>query len=911
MTGARVPGSGSRFPGAPLPVAIPDTRLPSPPGSRFPVSYPPFYNARITVRRALILALVCAASLAASAASAPDADRTPDRASFDAVVKPFLERNCVDCHNNRRQKGGMNFERLETADTIASHVDDVEHMLLKLRTGEMPPEDEERPDPKEVEAVTAWIEKEFARLERVTPPDPGRITARRLNRTEYNNTVRDIFGVDIRPADDFPQDDAGYGFDNIADVLSLSPVLLEKYMVAAEKVVRTAMFGHEPEPPTIVRLRAPTAVVAPTRVVPASYDRSGLSLPNAVHAMQRIAVPGEYLVRAFLGGRRPLGSMPVRIGLYVDGALVADQELDPAAQASFEDDEQQFDGKTLEFRVPLAAGERWIAATILDLYDGLPKEFAGPKPSERPEQFKVPTFTPPKNNPTPERIELFRKNFEKRQKDLAKAGINMARVGRLELAGPYEPQTQPSRTSLQVVYACGHPPIAAREGLPEPSGGGGRPSAEARPSPQRRRTVEHQPWCALKNISHVANRAFRRPVGREELAPYVAVMARAQKAGESFDEALAIALQAILVSPDFLFRIEQDHPSATADALPITDHELAARLSYFLWSSLPDEQLRGLADRKMLRKPGVLEKQIARMLADAKARALVEEFGGQWLQFRALESVSPDREKFPDFDNYLRLSMRNETMLFFEHIVRDDRSVLDFLDAKYSYLNERLARHYGIDGVAGPEFRRVALEDGQRGGVLTQASVLTVSSYATRTSPVLRGRWILDNLLDAPPPDPPANVPALDEKAIGDTASLRQQMEAHRANPTCASCHRRMDPLGFGLENYDAIGMWRTMDGKFEIDPVGQLPDGRAFHQPSELRTILLQDRQDFARALTSKLLIYALGRGLERYDKPTVRGIVNRLPQHDYRFSGLVLEIVKSLPFQMRRGIPPGVTAP
>ncbi len=863
------------------------------PGTRYPVypvpgsRIPALQCAHIPVRRALSLALVAAASLAVPAASSPDADRVPDHASFEAVVKPFVEKHCIDCHNNRRQRGGMNLERLSSADLVATHVDDVEHVLLKLRTGEMPPEDEERPDARDVEAVTQWFEQEFARLERVTPPDPGRIVARRLNRTEYNNTVRDLFAVDVRPADDFPQDDTGYGFDNIADVLSLSPVLLEKYMAAAEKVVRTAMFGHEPQPPALVRLKAPTGIVPPTQTVPDTYDRSGLSLPNAAHATHRVTVPGEYLVRTFMGGRRPLGSMPVRVGLYVDGALVADQRLDPATQASFEDDEQQFDGKTLEFRVPLAAGERWIAATILDLYDGLPVRFNGPKPSDRVEQHKVPTFRPP-NNASLERVALLRRNFDKRQADLAKAPINAARVSRLELAGPYEPHTAPTRESLQAVYACGHLGRARSQHAP------------------------HQPSCGLRNISHVAQRAFRRPVTREELVPYVALMAGAQNAGESFDEALAIALQALLVSPDFLFRIEQDRPAiATATTHRISEHELASRLSYFLWSTMPDAELRRLADRQMLRAPGVLEAQVRRMLADPKSRALVEEFGGQWLQFRALESVAPDREKYPAFDNYLRISMRNETMLFFQGIVREDRSVLDFLDARYTFLNERLARHYGVPGVTGPAFRRVELADDQRGGVLTQASVLTVSSYATRTSPVMRGKWILDNLLDTPPPDPPADVPALDETAVGETATLRQQMEAHRANPTCASCHRRMDPLGFGLENFDAIGAWRVMDGKFAIDPKGELPDGRAFHQPSELRTILLQDRQDFARALTSKLLIYALGRGLERYDKPTIRGIVKRLPQHDYRFSGLVLEIVNSLPFQMRRAVLPNEGTP
>ncbi len=821
-----------------------------------------------------MLALVAAACLAVTAAPDPGTSPVPDRAGFDATVRPFIEKTCLDCHNAKRQKGGINLEQHGTADAVANHPDDFEHVLVKLKTGEMPPEDEERPDQQEVERVTGWIEREFARLERVTPPDPGRVTARRLNRTEYNNTVRDLFGVDVRPADDFPQDDTGYGFDNIADVLSLSPVLVEKYMAAAEKVVRTAMFGPEVEAPTLLRLKATTAVVPPVRTPPSHYDVSGLSLPNAVHASQRVTVPGQYLLRVFLNGRRPLGSAPIRIGLYVDGTLVGEQPLDVAAQASFDEDVQELDGKTLEFKVTLPAGERWLAATVLDLYDGLPARYGGPRASDRPEQHIVPTFREPRDA-TPERIAQARTAFEQRVRERAEAPINNARVGRMELAGPFNAQRQASPEGLAAVYACEH------------LHGG------------------HQSWCGLRNISHVAQRAFRRPVSREELAPYVALLRKARAGGESFEESLAVALQALLVSPDFLFRIEREQPAtaATASTHAISQHELAARLSYFLWSSLPDEPLRRLADRRTLRQPGVLEAQVRRMLEDPRSRALVEEFGGQWLQFRALESVAPDKDRFPTFDNYLRLSMRNETMLFFEHIVAQDRSILEFLDARYTFLNERLAQHYGVDGVSGPQFRRVDLTGPQRGGVLTQASVLTVSSYATRTSPVLRGKWILDNLLDAPPPDPPAGVPALDETAVGTTVSLRQQMEAHRANPTCASCHRRMDPLGFGLENYDAIGAWRTMEGKFAIDSTGALPDGRQFHDPSELRTILVQDRQDFARALTSKMMIYALGRGLERYDRPTVRGIVSRLPSHDHRFSGLVLEIVNSLPFQMRRG--------
>jgi hypothetical protein len=348
----------------------------------------------------------------------------------------------------------------------------------------------------------------------------------------------------------------------------------------------------------------------------------------------------------------------------------------------------------------------------------------------------------------------------------------------------------------------------------------------------------------------------------------------------------------------------------------ISQHELATRLSYFLWASLPDAELRRVASNGTLRQPAVLRAQVQRMLKDPRSRVLAEEFGGQWLQFRALESLTRDKDKFPEFEDYLRLSMRRETELFIEHIIREDRPVLDFLDAPYTFVNERLARHYGIPNVTGPEFRRVDLANSKRGGVLTQASVLSVSSYATRTSPVLRGKWILDNILGTPPPDPPPDVPNLDEEKIGSEMSVRQQMEAHRKNPTCSSCHRRMDPLGFGLENFDAIGAWRTVDGKFPIDATGRLPDGREFEGPDQLREILKGDREAFTRTIASKLMTYALGRGLERYDRHAVKTIAAKVAANDYRFSSLVMEIVQSRPFQMRRGKVaengvPGVTAP
>jgi hypothetical protein len=418
---------------------------------------------------------------------------------------------------------------------------------------------------------------------------------------------------------------------------------------------------------------------------------------------------------------------------------------------------------------------------------------------------------------------------------------------------------------------------------------------------------QHQPGCERKILSELARRAFRRAVTPEELQPYLKLVADARREGSSFDQAIGSGLEALLVSPDFLFRIEADdaaNKTARVENLhPISQYALASRLSYFLWSSMPDDELLQCADQHVLRKPEVLTAQVQRMLKDPKAQALVENFAGQWLELRRLESVAPDRDKFPEFDYYLRMSMRQETEMFFGNMLRQNLSILDLLDAKYTFLNEKLADFYGIAGVKGAEFRRVDLSGTPRGGILTQASVLTVSSYATRTSPVLRGKWILENLLNETIPPPPPNVPALDEAKIGATGSMRHQMEEHRTNAACASCHSKMDPLGFGFENFNAIGEWRTKDGKFPIDASGTLPDGRTFQGPGELETLLRKDRAVFAECVTDKLLTYALGRGLERYDRRTVKQIVNHISADDYRFHALVLQIVNSLPFQMRRG--------
>jgi mono/diheme cytochrome c family protein len=787
---------------------------------------------------------------------------------FESAIKPFLQRNCYLCHGARLKNADVDLQAFETMDAIVADPEVWEKAIVKMRTRQMPPPPMQPPDEAEVASITDWLESEIDRAERLKPRDPGRVTARRLNRTEYNNTIRDLLAVTLRPADDFPQDDAGYGFDNVADVLSLSPVLMEKYMASAERVARAALFGAGDLKPTLVRLQPPGAKIDPSRTPLFDYDRAGLSLPNAQHVTHRFPVEGEYLFRVVLSGMRPAGSEPLQVGFWVDGRQVEVQSLDPDGAGSFYDDRQDFSGKTREFRTRIAAGEHWIAASIVGLYDGLPVSYAGPNPSKRPPP--PPLEFKPKPGLTPEKLAEARKRFEEKLADVAPA--NDARVRHFEIVGPFEPVQGPSRASLKQVYACGHL-----------IGG-------------------HGPSCLRRNVVSLARRAYRRPVTPAEMAPLVRLASEARQQGDSFEDAMSLAVQAVLVSPDFLFRIEKDRQAA-ATGHPIGAHELASRLSYFLWASMPDDELLRAADAGTLRTPAVLADQVRRMLKDEKARALVDAFGGQWLQFQALESVNPDRERYPTFDNHLRLSMRRETELFFESIVREDRSILDLIDGPYTFVNERLARHYGIGGILGPEFRKVYLATaGRRSGVLTQASVLTVSSYANRTSPVLRGKWVLENLLAAPPPDPPAGTPRLDESKIATGGSLRQQMEAHRTNATCAACHQRMDPLGFGLENYDAIGAWRNEDGKFPIDASGKLPDGRTFSGPAEMKTILKGDRDAFAVAITEKMLTYALGRGLERYDKRTVQAIARRLAERDYRFSALVDEIVKSLPFQMRR---------
>jgi mono/diheme cytochrome c family protein len=791
--------------------------------------------------------------------------------SFEKTVLPFLEENCVYCHNAKKQSGGLDLSQYKTLDAINQHRDQWEHILGRLHAGDMPPKGAPKPDVAQVKQVISFVEAECARLDKLVKPDPGRVTARRLNRAEYNNTVRDLLGVDIKPADDFPQDDSGYGFDNIGDVLSLSPVLMEKYLMAAEKIARTAVFGVEPMKPAVTERRVQGRPIKPDFTPLTEYDTTGLSLPNALHLTHRFPVEAEYTFRLYLNGARPPGSDGVKFALWIDGKQVQMRELDPEGGAAFDANRQVFDSFTLDLRARVTAGEHWVAATPLHLYDGLPKDLNGPNPSRKPPYVR-PAYKP-NPNLSAEINERIRKRYEAQANE--KIPVNTVRVGRVDIGGPYNQTRGAAAESRKKIFVCGHA------------------------------SGQHQAACATKIVRNLAHRAYRRPVTAAEVTQLTRLVKLAQSKGDSFEEGICVAIQAMLVSPHFLFRLEQDKPGAISDSgVRLNPHELASRLSYFLWSSMPDDELLRAADDGSLRQPAVLQSQVQRMLKDEKTRALVENFGGQWLELRKLESTKPDREKFPEYDDYLRMSILRETEMFIESIVREDKSILDFIDGKYTYLNERLAKLYGIPQVQGPEFRKVSLGDQSlRAGILTHASVLTVSSYTTRTSPVLRGKWILENILNAPPPAPPPDVPTLDESKIGQSLTLRQQLEEHRRNPTCASCHARLDPLGFGLEKFDAIGMYRTKDGKLPIDDSGELPDGRKFNGPEELRKIILSDRDAFAQCLTEKLLTYGLGRGLERYDKPTVKKIAAQVAANNYRFSSLVLGIVNSLPFQMRRG--------
>jgi cytochrome c5 len=773
------------------------------------------------IRICNFLILLSAASLMLAAGSSKEskapvsrkaAEGQPEAPGFAKTVQPFLEETCAACHNEGLASGGLNLGSLITPDSVAKNRDAWDRIVKKMRTGEMPPRDLPRPPADQLGAVIRFLEAEFERADRQIKPDPGRVTARRLNRNEYSNTIRDLLAVDFRAERDFPTDDSGRGFDNIGDVLTISPMLMEKYLVAAERIAARAI-GADP---------------LPEKPLEAEYHAKHKTIrrldPSTIEATHRVEWDGEYIIRIGLPGERAPDGKPVTLGFWMDGKLLETRtvETKPSTLVYFNPYSEE------ELRLVLPEGDHVFRAAFLD---------------------------------------------DEYVKSLAESDIYSDKknkfINSITFVGPFPAKVE--KVSRKKILIC------------DPNSGSA---------------------CVERIVATLARRAFRRPVTKSETESLVRFVGIAKAEGLTVEQGIQLSIQAMLVSPHFLFRIERDpDPTDPARIHKISDIELASRLSYFLWSSMPDEELLNLAEAGKLRLPGVLEAQVKRMLLDGRSAALAENFAGQWLETRNLDSVKPDPQKFPEWGPELRDAMKAETRMFFESLFRENRPLSDFLDATYTFLNGRLAKHYGIEDVSGPDFRRVELITNQRGGILSHASVLTVSSYPTRTSAVIRGKYLLENILGAPPPAPPPDVPALDEEAVGNAGSFRQQLEKHRSNPTCASCHDRMDVLGFGLENYDAIGRWRTTDGKFPIDSSGTLPNGKSFSSPAELKVLLKEDLPDFARCIIEKMLTYSLGRGLERYDRKTVDGIYRKLAASGYQAQTLVQEIVGSLPFQARRG--------
>jgi hypothetical protein len=732
--------------------------------------------------------------------------------NFETAVQPVLAKTCAPCHNESLSSGGLNLNAFATPDSVSQHREGWEMILRKIKTGEMPPKGVPRPPAPQIDALTKFIQSEFEKADRNVKPDPGRVTARRLNRNEYSNTIRDLLGVEFHAEKNFPTDDSGDGFDNIGDILTISPVLMEKYLTAAERIAASAI-GADPLP------------AKPLEKQYHARDKTIRRLDvSTVEAAHRIEWDAEYIVRIGLPGERGADAKPVAMGFWMDGKLLHTMQVEtkPSKLVYFNpySDEQM--------RLYLPEGDHVFRAGFIndDFVRGLS------------------------------------------QKDALSAKKNKY-IDSITFVGPFPSKVE--KASRKRILICDAGLGAA---------------------------------CVEKIVGALAPRAYRRPVTKSEVASLVKFVSMAKAEGQTVEQGIQLAIEAMLVSPNFLFRVEHDpDPVDPVKTHSVSEIELASRLSYFLWSSMPDDELLGLAESHKLRAPGALDAQVKRMLADPRSAAFADNFAGQWLETRNLDFVKPDPQKFAAWDPELRDAMKTETRMFFDSILRDNRPISDFLDARHTFLNERLAKHYGIGGVAGPEFRRVELTTDQRGGILSQASVLTVSSYPSRTSPVIRGKYVLQNILGAAPAPPPPDVPVLDEAAVGNAGSMRQQLEKHRANATCASCHSRMDALGFGLENYDAIGRWRSMDGKFPIDSTGTLPGGKSFSGPAEMTALLKDDLPKFSRCLIEKMLTYALGRGLQRYDNRTVDSLNRQLAASGYGLQTLVHEIVGSLPFQSRRG--------
>jgi hypothetical protein len=744
-------------------------------------------------------------SLVLSRASAADSLAIPED------VKTILADYCVTCHSNADATADLSLEKFANIAQMLDERDTWLTALLKIQGGEMPPADADPLPTNAKKKLLAWIDEAVNKFDCELHARPGRPVIRRLNSTEYRNTVRDLLRVDYEPAADFPGDDVGYGFDNIGDVLSLPPILLEKYLDAAEVVTSKAIIANSPG--KMNERVVATDMDQGSRL--GGYGDDGIIYTSHAEVGHKFNFPdsGEYKVR-FAGFGDQAGNEVVKVELKLDGK--SQKILDVPAT---KDEPGEY-----EIALEIPQGEHTLSLT-------------------------------------------FTNDF-------------------------YEPSSRSDRNFiLNWVNVSG--PKGTTGDLPQSH----RDLLTVSPTPERS-------WksAATEVLKPFVTRAFRRPPAEDELRRLSFLVQVAKENGDSFETGIQLAVQAVLISPHFLYKVEVDPRAAKEKEIrQLNDYELATNLSYFIWSSMPDDELFQLAAAGKLTDQNVLEQQVKRMLADEKAVALVENFAAQWLQWRNLEDMQPDPEKFA-FNEELRAAMMRETELFVKSVLQQDKPLTELLSADYTFVNESLAKHYGLAGVQGKDFRKVSLGKTPRRGLLTQASILTITSNPTRTSPVKRGKWVLENILGEPPPPPAPDVPLLeDQKEL--TGSLRQRMEQHRTNPSCASCHQRMDPIGFALENFDAVGRFRTEDEGHKIDPAGKLPDGEQIGGPEDLLNIMATKRKEpFVHCFTEKLLIYALGRGLKYYDQCAIEEITEKASENDYRFSDLVLGVVTSQPFRERQ---------
>ena len=780
-----------------------------------------------------------AARTETTAATAPTAAFAGQ--ATEPAPRAVLQRYCFACHNERLRTGGLALDVLDMT-RVGEHADVWEAVIRKLRTGAMPPVGRPRPDHATYDAVVAWLETELDRAA-LASPDPGRPTLHRLNRTEYRNAVRDLLAVDIDPAL-LPADNAAYGFDNNADALTLSSALTERYLGAAARIAEMAL-GRPRGTPAPETFFVPTDRDQDTRV----SDELPFGSRGGTSFRYYFPADGEYRFEmrpkesGVAGGFEGVTAEPHELHVSLDGEKVwtGIVQRPPDVRG---DERNRLILESMRFRAPVSAGSRQVRVYFTAKTSAYVEDLFDPYLRRDP--YRAPNGEP--------------------------------RVSSVTITGPFPetatPGDSPSRRRLLV---CRPAPAAAE------------PETAA---------------CAHRIIATLARRAWRRPVTDADLEIPLGLYGDGAARG-GFEAGIELAVRGILVSPNFLFRFE-DQPASVQSNTPyrISDLELASRLSFFLWSSVPDDELLDLAASQELRDPDILRQQVQRMLSDPRSQALVDNFAGQWLHIRNVAGFQPSPELLFHFDDNLRQAFEQETKLFFESIIHENRSVLGLLDADYTFLNERLARHYGIPGIYGEHFRRVSLPpDSVRRGLLGQGSILTGTSRANRTSPVIRGKWIMENILGTPPPPPPPDVPDLvEERDPRKVLPMREQLAVHRANPVCAACHAQMDQLGFALENFDAIGEWRDVYASgLPIDASAEFPDGTTFDGPGELRELLLSHSDDFLITAIDRLLTYAVGRGLEATDMPTVRQIMRQAANDDYRFASLVQGVVASPPFQLR----------